>query len=80
MYNPSTNTFTSGPVPTNTSSSVRCCCQLPDGHVVFVPANSTTIGLCDPSPSGARSKPAYTLSQTLLPLWNVVLLPYYNKY
>ena len=52
----------------------------PDGRVVFVPQDSTTIGLYDPGPSTARSKPAYTLSQTLPPLWNVALLPYYNKY
>ena len=53
---------------------------LPDGRVVFVPGESATIGLYDPSPSAARSKPAYTLSQTLPPSWNVALLPYYNKY
>eukprot|EP01047_Picozoa_sp_COSAG01_P007138 COSAG01_NODE_267_length_19843_cov_17.620948_2_plen_77_part_00 len=50
-----------------------------DGRVVFVPRNSATTGLYDPSPSAARGKPAYTLSQTLPPLWNVALLPYYNK-
>ena len=50
---------------------------LPDGRVVFVPESSATIGLYDPST--ARSKPAYTLSQTLPPSWNVALLPYYNK-
>ena len=52
---------------------------LPNGRVVFVPYCSATIGLYDPSPSAARRKPAYTLSQTLPPLWNVALLPYYNK-
>jgi hypothetical protein len=48
--------------------------------VVFVPWNSATIGLYDPSPSAVRSKPAHTLSQTLPPLWNVALLPYCNKF
>jgi hypothetical protein len=53
---------------------------LPDGRVVVVPYNAATIMLGDPSPSTARSKPAYTLSQTLPPLWNVALLPYYSKF
>ena len=50
-----------------------------DGRVVFVPCDSTTVGLFDPRTSATR-KPAYTLSQPLPPSWNVALLPYYNKY
>ena len=74
-----TNTFTSGPGAGSDQYKFQGGLLVPDGRVVFVPLNSATIGLYDPSPSTARRKPAYTLSQTLPPLWNVALLPYYNK-
>ena len=77
-----TNTFTSGPgIGSNISKFDEFAggVLLLDGRVVFVPCNSATIGLYDPNPSATR-KPAYTLSQTLPPSWNVALLPYYNKY
>ena len=80
LYDPSTNTFTSGPGLGPDQSKFAGGVLLPDGRVVFVPRNSATIGLYDPSPSAARSKPAYTLSQILPPSWNVALLPYYNKF
>ena len=55
--------------------------MLPDGRVVFVPRDSATVGMFDPSTGTSTTrKPAYTLSQPLPPSWNVALLPYYNKY
>ena len=80
LYDPSTNTFTSGPGVGSDPNKFIGEVLVPDGRVVFVPLNPATIGLYDPSPSAARRKPAYTLSQTLPPLWNVALLPYYNKF
>eukprot|EP01047_Picozoa_sp_COSAG01_P037836 COSAG01_NODE_3032_length_6694_cov_13.505231_3_plen_137_part_00 len=79
LYDPSTDTYTNGPGVGSDQWKFGGGVLLPDGRVVFVPWGSATIGLYDPSPSAARSKPAYTLSQTLPPSWNVALLPYYNK-
>ena len=78
LFDPRTNTFTSGP---NVGSGHHKFCGgilLPDGRAVFVPSNSSTVGMFDPRTSTTR-KPAYTLSQPLPPSWNVALLPYYNK-
>ena len=82
MFDPSTNTYTSGPKLPNVGSEKAKFIGgvlLPDGRVVFVPSMSTIVGLFDPSTSTTR-KPAYTLSQPLPPSWNVALLPYYNKF
>ena len=79
MFDPSTNTFTSGPSAGSAQGKFFGGVLLPDGRVVFVPRDSATVGLFDPRMSATR-KPAYTLSQPLPPSWNVALLPYYNKY
>ena len=83
LFDPSTHTFTSGANVRSGQHKFQGEVLLPDGRVVFVPANhpppSATIGLFDPCTSTTRN-PAYTLSQPLPPSWNVALLPYYNKY
>eukprot|EP01047_Picozoa_sp_COSAG01_P057404 COSAG01_NODE_6632_length_3567_cov_1.835206_5_plen_50_part_00 len=49
--------------------------------MVFVPFNSNTIGLFDPSINASPlRKPAYTLSQTPAPSRSVALLPYNSAY
>ena len=79
LFDPSTNTFTSGPTVGSGQYKFVGGVLLPDGRVVFVPWISADVGMFDPSTSATR-KPAYTLSQPLPPSWNVALPPYYNKF
>eukprot|EP01051_Picozoa_sp_SAG22_P013856 SAG22_NODE_1607_length_4009_cov_16.741432_3_plen_141_part_00 len=77
LYDPATNTMTVGPNVGTGGGKYVGGVLLPDGRVVLVPWNAATIGLYDP---GESSPPAYTLSKSLPPSWNALLLPYYNKY
>ena len=79
LFDPSTNTFTSGPTVGSGQYKFVGGVLLPDGRVVFVPENSATVGMFDPRTFATR-KAAYTLSQPLPPSWNVALLPHYNKF
>ena len=82
LYDPSTNTFTSGP---NVGSRHFKFCGgvlLPNGRVVFVPAYSTTVGLFDPSNNKFTSGPNLGSGEwkfeggVLLPDGRVVFVPY----
>ena len=79
LFDPSTNTFTSGP-DVGDINMFSGGVMLPDGSVVFVPYRSTKISLFHASSNTSTTqKPAYSLSQSLPPSWIVALLPYYNK-
>merc|ERR1740129_2240358 len=84
LYDPSTDKFTSGPNvewcrtgPCKTGGKDRYIggVVLPDGRVVFVPCNSATVGLYNPS----STKKAYTVEGPLPASWDALLHPYYNK-
>ena len=60
LFDPSTNTFTSGPNAGSRQVKFQGGVLLPDGRVVFVPFNSATVGVFDPRTPATR-KPTYTL-------------------
>jgi len=59
LFDPSDETYTSGPAHNEGSAAFGGSVLAPDGRVVFQPANSANIGIFDPSDDSYTSGPAY---------------------
>jgi len=59
VFDPTTDTYTSGPAHGEGSGAFRAATVAPDGRVVFAPHTSSNIGLFDPTTDTYTSGPAH---------------------